>query len=209
MEPTESQKDTTIHLDAAGVKALAHPLRSRLVSALRTGGPDTATGLARRLGTNSGATSYHLRRLAEVGLVVETDEGTARERVWKAATRGHSWRRSELDADEDARVAMDWLESHYLRLLVERQEAYRDHELDWPVRWRDVLGYGDDSLVVTAEQLRRFSDEFEALLARYRHAGQADPEATRIVFHYVAAPYDPAAPPPDAGGSPEPADESD
>ena len=59
---------THLRLDAQAITVLAHPLRSRLVSTLRIGGPATATALARALDTNSGATSYHLRRLAEVGL---------------------------------------------------------------------------------------------------------------------------------------------
>ena len=49
---------------------LAHPLRSRLLDELRLSGPATATTLAAVLHTNSGATSYHLRKLAEVALVV-------------------------------------------------------------------------------------------------------------------------------------------
>ena len=63
---------TGIRLDARALKTLAHPLRSRLLSALRIGGPRTATDLAAELGTNSGATSYHLRKLESVGLVTDT-----------------------------------------------------------------------------------------------------------------------------------------
>ena len=44
------------------------------------------TALAEKLGTNTGATSYHLRQLAEVGLVAEDpDRGTSRQRWWQAA----------------------------------------------------------------------------------------------------------------------------
>ena len=74
---------------------LAHPLRSRLLRALRVDGPATATALAATLGTNTGATSYHLRKLASVGLVDETGEGRGRERWWRAATEMHGW--SERD----------------------------------------------------------------------------------------------------------------
>ena len=40
---------TGLRLDAAALKVLAHPLRSRLLSALRVDGPATATDLAARL----------------------------------------------------------------------------------------------------------------------------------------------------------------
>ena len=69
----ESPSD--LHLTAEAVKVLAHPLRSRLVSQLRRSGPSSATELASLLGTNSGATSYHLRRLESVGLVADTGDG--------------------------------------------------------------------------------------------------------------------------------------
>lgn len=70
-----------VRLDAEMVKALAHPLRSRILAVLRREGPLTSSGLASELGTNTGATSYHARRLAEVGLVAEVaGKGTNRER---------------------------------------------------------------------------------------------------------------------------------
>ena len=71
---------------------LAHPLRLRLLGRLRTDGPATATALAEKLGTNTGATSYHLRQLAEVGLVAEDpDLGTGRQRWWRARHDVSSW----------------------------------------------------------------------------------------------------------------------
>ena len=48
--------------------------------------PATATTLATRLGLNTGATSYHLRQLAQHGFIVEDAErGNARDRWWRAA----------------------------------------------------------------------------------------------------------------------------
>ena len=85
----EASSPSMLHLDAQAVKVLAHPLRSRLLSALRSGGPANATDLAQRLGTNTGATSYHLRKLASVALVEETGEGHGRERPWRASTDMH------------------------------------------------------------------------------------------------------------------------
>src|SRR3954451_880596 len=86
---------TILRLDPRGLKVLAHPLRSRLLTGLREHGPATATALAERLGTSTGATSYHLRKLASVGLVEETDDGRGRERWWKAATEMHGWQHGD------------------------------------------------------------------------------------------------------------------
>ena len=101
-----SESADFVRLDAKSVKVLAHPLRSRLVGALRLNGPSTATALAAALGTNSGATSYHLRKLAEVGLVVDTGEGDAKSRVWAAASQLTQFEASDFDDDDDAATAM-------------------------------------------------------------------------------------------------------
>ena len=90
-----------MRLDTRAMKILAHPLRSRLLGALRLGGPASASTLAQALGTNSGATSYHLRRLAETGLVVDQPGGRGRERLWRAASEGHSWSPSAAAGDPD------------------------------------------------------------------------------------------------------------
>ena len=66
-------------------RLLAHPLRSRILAHLRLHGGTTAAELARALGTNTGATSYHARVLAQAGLVVDTELGDGRSRVWAAA----------------------------------------------------------------------------------------------------------------------------
>jgi DNA-binding transcriptional ArsR family regulator len=68
------------------LRALAHPLRLQLLELLKDDGPATASGLGRRVGENSGTTSWHLRQLADAGLVVEdTGRGNRRERWWRAA----------------------------------------------------------------------------------------------------------------------------
>jgi DNA-binding transcriptional ArsR family regulator len=62
-------KTEEVRLDAKGLRAMAHPLRVQIIGLLRRHGPSTATGLARRLGVNSGSASYHLRQLADAGFV--------------------------------------------------------------------------------------------------------------------------------------------
>ena len=145
-----SQPFTTIHLDATALRVLAHPLRSRLLGSLRMGGPATATALARALDTNTGATSYHLRKLASVGLVEETDEGRGRERWWRAATQSHGWTERDVAGDPGAEAASDWLRRHYLRSFVERYEAWLDESPGWSLDWRAAAESGDAAVRVTA-----------------------------------------------------------
>jgi predicted transcriptional regulator len=62
-----------VELNATNLRGLAHPIRVKLLGALRLDGPSTATRLASRLGLSSAATSYHLRQLAAYGFVVEDE----------------------------------------------------------------------------------------------------------------------------------------
>ena len=76
-------------LDMESLKALAHPLRVRILDVLSTYGQFTASGLAERLSESSGATSYHLRQLEKHGFVREVaGKGTARERWWERVPGG-------------------------------------------------------------------------------------------------------------------------
>lgn len=173
-------------LDAQALRVLAHPLRSRLLSELRLHGPATATELADRLATNTGATSYHLRKLESVGLVVDTDTGEGKRRVWEASTRGHEWHPSDFEGDEEAQASMTWLTRHYTETMVERADHWYQTERHWPVAWRDVLGSSDDGIVVTPDQARALADELRAVVRRYRDAGERDPAAIRVrTFTYL------------------------
>ena len=190
MATTQDPDYSGIRLDAAALKVLAHPLRSRLLGALRSGGPATATALAARLGTNSGATSYHLRKLESVGLVTDTGEGEGKRRLWAASTSYHSWEPSDFAGDEDSETALNWLVRDYVRHFAEQFEKWLDVEASWPLEWRDAAGMSDNFVICTAEQLTSLKNEIDELLARYRRVGQGNPAARRMAVYYASYPLD-------------------
>ncbi|HEV7172997.1 helix-turn-helix domain-containing protein [Pedococcus sp.] len=181
---------TGIRLDATALKTLAHPLRSRLLSTLRRGGPATATALAATLGTNSGATSYHLRRLESVGLVADTGEGEGKRRLWKAATDSHQFEPSDFVGDEDAETALNWLVRDYIRHLGEQFERWLDVESAWPTAWRDAAGMNDTFVIATPEQVQAMKAELDEVFERYRRIGQGNPAARRLAAYSVIYPLD-------------------
>ena len=72
----------TSTLDAAVMRAMAHPARLALLEHLRNSGPATATECAGVVGLSPSATSYHLRALARAGLVeAAPGRGDGRERL--------------------------------------------------------------------------------------------------------------------------------
>src|SRR5215212_5411867 len=89
-ELPEGDRESARTPQASGeqLRALAHPIRIRILEALASG-PGTASTLARELGESSGATSYHLRALHRAGLVDEDEtQPNRRERWWR---RRHGW----------------------------------------------------------------------------------------------------------------------
>lgn len=194
-EPNPDGEYTGIRLDAAALKVLAHPLRSRLLSTLRVGGPATATDLATALGTNSGATSYHLRRLEAIGLVADTGEGEGKRRLWRASTSSHSYWASDVAGDEDAETALNWLSRDYVRHLTEQYERWLDVEEGWPLAWRDAAGLSDSAVLATPAQLEEMRRELTAVVSRYRRVGQGNPEARRVAVYSVLYPLDLDRPP--------------
>lgn len=161
-----------VELDSAMLRALAHPMRNRIVSSLRLEGPATSAMLAERLRTNTGQTSYHVRALEEVGLVVEeVDRGTGRERWWKAAHRGHSWSETGFEDDADDRHAADWLQRYYHRMYTQWVNEWFDQRQEWSRDWREAAFNGDFFFMATPAMLSDFRDDLHDLLERYRLAG--------------------------------------
>lgn len=168
------QHPVQVFLNSTSIRVLAHPLRSRLLGRLRLDGPATATQLAARLGTNSGTTSYHLRKLAEVGLVEEcADTGDARDRWWRAAHDMTSWSSADFRDDPDDRAAADWLVGYQLRTTTERTQAWLDAQNEWPTEWLEVADLSDYRLHLTAAQTKELGRELHEVVLRYHQAGEA------------------------------------
>ncbi|WP_219107375.1 helix-turn-helix domain-containing protein [Austwickia sp. TVS 96-490-7B] len=178
-------------VDRAALRLLAHPWRSRLLAELRTLGPGTAADLARRLDTNTGVTSYHLRRLAEIGLIEDSGTGRGRERVWVASSHQHTV--DFDDADDSDEAAAEWLARDYVQHLAERTQAWISDASEWPPHWQDAAGLDDRLVLVTDEQLAALRTQIDDLLEKYRRVGAGNPQAKRVVFYTCALPVD--APP--------------
>ncbi|MFC7246860.1 ArsR/SmtB family transcription factor [Catellatospora aurea] len=158
-----------VRLNALQIRTLAHPLRARLLGLLRADGPATATTLARLLDTNTGATSYHLRQLADVGLVVEeADLGTGRQRFWRAAHDASTWRPTDFDDDPDARAAAQWIENQQLQLMSEQAERWLATQQTAPREWREAATISDAMLTLAPDRLRALNEEIWDLVMKYR-----------------------------------------
>ncbi|MFG1871153.1 helix-turn-helix domain-containing protein [Micromonospora arborensis] len=195
-EMTSRPAPREVRIDKRQVRVLAHPLRMRLVGALRVKGPATATTLAGLLGTNTGATSYHLRQLAEVGLVVEDpDRGSGRQRWWQAAHDITNWDATDFDDDPDARAAIEWIQGDQVRLLVETAERWFATQHEWSPAWRDGFGMSDIFMTIPPARLSELEAEVWQVLERYHReaaaadsADSTDPQARPVQVFLAAYP---------------------
>jgi predicted ArsR family transcriptional regulator len=151
--------------NATALRAYAHPVRMKLILALRTRGPLTATQAARLLGESSGTCSFHLRQLAKYGLVEETGDGTGREKPWRATTTSTGW--DEVQKTPEATAAASALsevlaESYFAQLM--RWLEARPGESE---EWQRAAFIGDRLLWVTADELAEIGRDLAAIVDRY------------------------------------------
>jgi len=180
--------------DPEALRALTHPLRGRLLLALRLDGPATASALGRRFGESSGATSYHLRILARYGFVEDDpDRPRGRERWWRAAHDLTTWEPETLTHGEDGsgEIARQFLAR--LGRDYARQFAEFVAELDtWPSRWQRACDVSDRYLRLTPERLEALTAELNAVVAKYAEEADAGPDAERVAVILQAFPQRPA-----------------
>jgi DNA-binding transcriptional ArsR family regulator len=146
--------------DPTALKALAHPVRLRMLGMLRVDGPATATQLAARLGLNSGATSYHLRQLAQYGFIEDAPGPSRRDRWWRASHELTSVLETEAEGAElDAGVAFT---QAALSLQVGQMQRAVEEYPELPAPWRKASTTSDVIIPLTADQAetltRRLTD---------------------------------------------------
>jgi DNA-binding transcriptional ArsR family regulator len=166
---------TEIRLDAKTLRALAHPLRIRLLGLLRADGPATATGLAQRVGETSGTTSWHLRQLADHGLIEQdTDRGNKRERWWKAAYESTELRIEDFRDDEDSAGALNAYLYEIASSAYRRMTTFLGQ--DWDQSWRESFVMSDQELPLTPDELKALRNELHEVIDRYRRPERAGDE---------------------------------
>ncbi|AXE78170.1 winged helix-turn-helix domain-containing protein [Streptomyces atratus] len=159
-------------VDARTLRGLAHPLRLRLLAALREYGPATASGLADRLGESSGATSYHLRQLAAYGFVEDDPErGKGRERWWRAAHRGTVFDSSRFlsHPDPEVRGAVDVVLHEIATTHSQELNTWIGTMREWPDAWRqEGWDISDFQVRLTPDLSEELIGKIHELIESYR-----------------------------------------
>jgi predicted ArsR family transcriptional regulator len=181
--------------DPGVLRALAHPLRSRIVDEMAATGPVRAADIARELGIPANQASFHLRQLARYGLVEEADgEGRdRRDRVWRLVAQG-GYRVSVRSLREvpggDAAVDL-WRRQAASWTHAAIDEAYALTPDDTA-----TVSITNQSLRLTKDEARELTEELTEVLSRWaartrgRGAGRRTYSVVQVVQPYpeVAGP---------------------
>lgn len=161
--------------DAKRWKAMSHPLRREILRHLGDHSPANATTIAEALGENTGTTSYHLRLLADAGVIEEVPE--------RAHGRERWWRVIPVDLREpdyaslspEDRAALDEWRAGQIPGEIELFHRYlREMRQHGPwARASRAGGY------YTEEGLEALFDEYMALLGKYGYTAEDAPPGAR------------------------------
>ncbi|MEV5006783.1 ArsR/SmtB family transcription factor [Streptomyces sp. NPDC093064] len=170
--PREENRKIT---DLGTLKALAHPLRMKLYRLLFVAETATASHLAEQVDEAVSLVSYHLRKLAERGLIEEAEprSGDARERWWQPASGGVSVR------DKDFRDAPEKVAAHlaasrlFLEQRVEMYRTYLDERSHWGAEWNEAAFDSESLLRLTAAELAELNKAMHDLVRKYDEQSRA------------------------------------
>ncbi|MBX4957359.1 ArsR/SmtB family transcription factor [Rhizobium lentis] len=161
-EAVASRAVSRVVPDPTALKALAHPVRLRMLGMLRVDGPATATQLAVRLGLNSGATSYHLRQLAQYGFIEEAPHVSRRDRWWRASHELTTVLPSEAAGEAlDLDIAFN---QAALSLQVGQMQQALEEYAELPAEWRKATAADDVIIPMTAAQAEALTKRLTDLI---------------------------------------------
>ena len=170
------------------LRALTHPVRLRMLGILRTEGRTTATALAQRLGLNTGATSYHLRQLAQHGFIVDDEErGNGRERWWQAAHASTRTDFEELTEPEDQEALDAYLQSVVV-VYTQMLQQMIEERATLPDEWRNASTLSDWRFRLNPEQALRLIDTVTDLIEEFEDLPPDDADGVPYTVMFSAFP---------------------
>jgi len=158
------------------MRALAHPVRMKLLGLLSHAGTLTATEASEALGESPANCAFHLRTLAKYGFVEEAGGGRGRERPWRRTHAGLDITFSAGDDPEFNAAATAFAEQAYAGLMNAAASALRNWA-SWPAEIQQLkLPERASSLYLTeaesAELTRQLNEVIDQYAGRLSHPEQ-------------------------------------
>ncbi|QFU90664.1 helix-turn-helix transcriptional regulator [Amycolatopsis sp. YIM 10] len=168
--------------DVELLKALAHPLRSALLNYLMSVGPRTASECAVAIGSSASNCSWHLRQLAEFGLVERAEGGDGRERPWRAKHVGLDFGEfADEPSTRSAQLAALGAGLREEELLTQRYLDTAEHD---DPEWAEASAVNFYGLRITAAELTELVAAVDALIRPYVGTIRQDAPAGARPVHF-------------------------
>lgn len=182
-------EDQYIH-DPRVLRAIAHPVRTRILGEIAAGGPLRAADVARELDIPANQASFHLRQLAKYGLVEEApgEARDKRDRVWKATSEsGLAVRLNELEKEPGGRAAV----SVFRRSATDWAHHLVDLALTGPEEPGILRTMMNQTVKLTRAEAEQLQQELLELVEGWveRTRGRGDDERRTYVVMQVLQPY--------------------
>ncbi|MEV0616396.1 helix-turn-helix domain-containing protein [Nonomuraea sp. NPDC050404] len=175
--------------DIDALKALAHPLRQRLLARLQRHGPATSADLAVEYDEDRGGISYHLRQLARYGFIEEdTGRSSGRRKYWRAVPQ--DVRLPRRPADPEVALAAEEIGRQWMERADRDLAAYLSGRQTFG-EFAAAAMHSFGGTTLNPEELARFGEEYIAFLNRWhRDPGQESSGSRHIsvVFHAFPTP---------------------
>ncbi|MEW1827600.1 helix-turn-helix domain-containing protein [Streptomyces sp. NPDC088196] len=189
--------DTRAITDLGTLKAFAHPLRLKLYRALYVARTATASQLADQVDEAVSLVSYHLRKLAEHGLIEEAEQqsGDGRERWWRTAAESLTVRHEDVKDAPEKLAAQGALVRSLLEQRVDLYRRHLDESESWGDEWRSA-GFDAEYLPrLNAPELAELQSELDAVIKKYQARGRAAEQAgdtqgrENVAIHLYGFPF--------------------
>jgi predicted ArsR family transcriptional regulator len=174
--------------DPKALRALAHPLRWKLIEFIGREGTATATQCAEETGESVANCSYHLNTLAKYKYVEVAEGGQGREKPWRLVNQSQSI--SDLGLDKEAELAAQAASHAFLdHALTQIRERSLTTSLE-PDEWRPVLGVNSSTDFMTPAEVEELVETMTKLMNQYkarRNDPSLRPEGARSVSIFLNA----------------------
>lgn len=163
--------------DPQVLRAMAHPVRLRIVEELTMAGAATATELSERIGESAANCSWHLRQLAKYGFIEEAEGGSGRQRPWRLVAQSSRVSVPDHQTEREFTQASDALMEVLLGRELEALRGWQATRHTTPAAWQDAAFAAQSWDYMTVDELAELRQEVMAVVERRlaSHPERIDP----------------------------------
>lgn len=179
-------KDRRDLSDAKALRAMAHPVRWKLLEIVKREGTATATQCAQETGESVATCSYHLNMLAKYDFVEHAEGGQGREKPWRTVYQSQGW--SDVGLDQESELAAEAASNAFYEYEFDlAKERLRTGSAE-PDDWREAIGAHSTNEWLTPAEVAEMRAELEAVMGRFRErldSRDARPPDARAVHFFL------------------------